>query len=121
MIGYCNIFCTLDGSKEVRPNPNRPDDRRSHTKRKVTKKRIEQVSKPVALHGKGLNRVEVMPLFRNSHAVAVQGLRMLDYVWMCQLDEAKGFKLHKDYRTKKSAATFVHHIAQAEREKVGVA
>ena len=65
-----------------------------------------------------LNLSHVAPLFRNAHAVALPGRALSDYLWLCQLDVAKGLQLPREYLTVRYAKTFLHHIAQAERDRV---
>ena len=65
-----------------------------------------------------MNLSDVAPLFRNAHAVALHGRALSDYLWLCQLDVAKGLQLPMEYLTVKYAETFLHHIARAERDRV---
>ena len=105
---------TVDDSKD---GSSKPGGRKNHTKKNITKTK-ERAKNPVTFHGKGPDHGELVPLIRNAHAVTLHGLRLSDYVWLCQLDEAKGLKIRMEYKKKKSATTFIHYIAQSEREKV---
>jgi hypothetical protein len=44
-------------------------------------------------------------LFRNTHAVAKNN-SFKDFIWLCELDEAKGLSIGKTYRNPKAAKTF---------------
>ena len=55
-------------------------------------------------------------LFRNAHAVAVQGRPISDYVWMANLDKKKGLDVGETYLTPKYANTFQEAIADYERD-----
>ena len=65
-----------------------------------------------------MNLSDVAPLFRNAHAVALHGRALSDYLWLCQLDVAKGLQLPMEYLTVKYAEMFLHHVARAERDRV---
>ncbi|XP_072030697.1 zinc finger protein 862-like [Amphiura filiformis] len=56
--------------------------------------------------------------FRNVHAIAMHCRPFTDYIWMNELDGYKGLKIGPEYKSDKTAATFAHHIAEVEREKV---
>ena len=57
-------------------------------------------------------------LFRNAHAVARHSRPYRDFVWMCTLDNVKGVQIGNTYRNDKQCATFIHHIAQAQRDEI---
>ena len=58
-----------------------------------------------------------MMQFRTAHAIAKKGRPFSDFVWQCNLDEAKGLDVGNLYRNRKQAHTFIHHIAEAQREQ----
>ena len=58
------------------------------------------------------------PLFRISHALAVNARPFTDYVWHCELEEAMGVSISKDYRNDKAARMFTKYIAEVERRKL---
>lgn len=60
-----------------------------------------------------LGRVE--NIFRTCHAIAKSGRPFTDLGWMCKLDDMKGVDIGSVFRNDKSARTFVHFIAEAER------
>ena len=37
---------------------------------------------------------------------------------MCTLDDMKGVRIDNTYRTDKQCATFIHHIAQAQKDEI---
>ena len=41
-----------------------------------------------------------------------------DFIWLCELDEAKGLSIGKTYRNPKAAKTFCSNIAQSERNSL---
>ena len=57
-------------------------------------------------------------LFRNAHAIARHSRPYTDFVWMCTLDDMKGVQIGNTYRNDKQCATFIHHIAQAQRDEI---
>ncbi|KAJ8038365.1 hypothetical protein HOLleu_15763 [Holothuria leucospilota] len=56
--------------------------------------------------------------FRNVHGLCKKGRPYTDYTLLCDLDEAKGMDIGKQYRTDKKAAEFATSIAEAERERM---
>ena len=87
------------------------------TKKKLARRTL-QSDEPKTANRNVVNLNDVTPLFRNTHAVALHGRALSDYVWLCQLDVAKGLQLPREYMTVKYAKTFLHHIARAERDRV---
>ena len=87
------------------------------TKKKLAR-RTRQPDEPKTTDKNVVNYNDVAPLFRNTHAVALHGRALSDYVWLCQLDVAKGLQLPREYLTVKYAKTFLHHIARAEKDRV---
>ena len=57
-------------------------------------------------------------LFRNVHAMAKHGRPFTDFVWMAQLDEAKGLDVGSTYRTDKSAQVFTNFVAEVSLFRV---
>ena len=57
-------------------------------------------------------------LFRNCHAIGKKGRPFTDYVWICLLDQLKGVDIGTTYLNDKSAAIFMHHIAEVAREEL---
>ena len=57
-------------------------------------------------------------LFMNAHAIARHSRPYTDFVWMCTLDDLKGVQIGNTYRNDKLCATFIHHIAQAQRDEI---
>lgn len=51
-------------------------------------------------------------LFRNAHAISKKCRPFTDFVWLCNLDEAKEIDIGKTYRTDKYAQVFSHYIAK---------
>ncbi|KAJ8300350.1 hypothetical protein KUTeg_021869, partial [Tegillarca granosa] len=67
-----------------------------------------------------LNKAEydkVSLRFRNAHAIAKHDKSFKDFIWLCNLDEAKGLDTGVTYKNDKSARLFVKHIANVETEK----
>ena len=50
-------------------------------------------------------------LFRNAHD-------HIQTVWMCTLDDMKGLQTGNTYRNDKQCATFIHHMAHAQRNEI---
>ena len=59
-----------------------------------------------------------MMQFRTAHAIAKKGRPFSDFVWQCNLDEAKGLDVGNLYRNEKQAQTFIHHIARRRGSKI---
>ena len=57
-------------------------------------------------------------LFMNAHTIARHSRPYTDFVWMCTLDDMKGIQIGNTYRNDKRCATFIHHIAQAQRDEI---
>lgn len=57
-------------------------------------------------------------LFRNTHVLAKNNNSFKDFIWLCELDEAKGLSIGKTYRNPKAAKTFCSNIAQSERNSL---
>lgn len=57
-------------------------------------------------------------LFRNAHGVAKNNRPISDYVWLCDLDEAKGVLGNKStYRNEKACREFIRNIAQVTSDE----
>ena len=57
--------------------------------------------------------------FLGTHfAIAKHSRPCTDFVWMCTLDDMKGVQIGNTYRNNKQCATFIHHIAQAQRDEI---
>ena len=56
--------------------------------------------------------------FKTVHYLGKKARPFTDYAHMCALDESKGLAIGQQYRNDKSAATFSHFIAEAERRKI---
>ena len=57
-------------------------------------------------------------LFRNCHSLAMKNRPFSDFVWMCELDQAKGLHTGKTYLNEQSAKEFTKYIANTERQKL---
>lgn len=57
-------------------------------------------------------------LFRNGHTVSKKLL--VDYWWLCDLDEVKGLAIGATYRNSKACGTFTKYIATAAQNQVAV-
>ncbi len=68
------------------------------------------------LHAKEFSKMSI--LFRNAHALAKYRRPFSDFVWLTNLDEAKGLKVGQTYRNEKACRTFTKYIAQNASEKV---
>ncbi|XP_023933505.1 zinc finger protein 862-like [Lingula anatina] len=55
--------------------------------------------------------------FRNIHAVLKNRKSFRDYMWLCDLDEAKGLEPGETYRNQKAAKNFAQSICDTERKK----
>jgi hypothetical protein len=65
------------------------------------------------------NKLEQLKmLFMSAHALAKHTRPFTDFVWQCALDEVKGLNIGHTYRNDKSAQSFIHAIAQTERQKL---
>ena len=58
------------------------------------------------------HREQLVLKFRNAHALAKKTIPFTVYVWMNVLDKKKGLDVVPQYLNIKSAAIFVHHIAE---------
>ena len=58
--------------------------------------------------------------FRNSHMISMKGRAFTDYLYLCDLDEAKGLDIGtcSTYRTDKAAKNFTYYIAETERNRI---
>lgn len=50
-------------------------------------------------------------LFKKAHAMAKQCWPFTDYVWLCQLDNAKGLDIGTSYQNNCTAQVFIQFIA----------
>lgn len=57
-------------------------------------------------------------LFRNVHVVVKNNRLLRDYVWLCQLDKAKGIDLGETYLDKKAAIVYTTAIIESEKRTV---
>lgn len=53
-------------------------------------------------------------MFRTCHALVKNNRPLIDFNWLCQLDEMKGLKIGNTYRNSSSAKTFIEAIAENE-------
>ena len=56
-------------------------------------------------------------LFRNVHAFVKKNRPLRDYIWLCQLDKAKGVDLGDSYLNDKTVMNFTKTIAESARRK----
>ncbi|XP_033726657.1 zinc finger protein 862-like [Pecten maximus] len=61
-------------------------------------------------------RNQMTHLFRNAHAVLKQNKPLSDFVWHCDLDQAKGLDIGTTYRNAKAVLTFARSIANVEKK-----
>ncbi|XP_014675266.1 PREDICTED: zinc finger protein 862-like [Priapulus caudatus] len=62
---------------------------------------------------------KLLLLFRTVHALSRAGRPYSDFVWMAQLDQAKGLDTGSTYLNSNSAKEFAKYIAKAELNKIG--
>lgn len=55
-------------------------------------------------------------LFRNAHAIAKQNRPLSDYKWLCEIDMAKGLEIGTTYINEHAVRSFIHSIAQVEKD-----
>ena len=67
------------------------------------------------------NYTKMSYMFRNAHAIAKHHKSFKDYVWMCDLDKAKGLETGDTYQNDKQAKIFIENIASVESKKTRVA
>ena len=63
------------------------------------------------------SRAQLSIKLHNTHAVAKQGRPFNDYIYLSELDEAKGLDVGTAYRNVASFCKFLESIAAAERQK----
>ena len=56
--------------------------------------------------------------FHTAHALAKKARPFADFVWMCDLDQAKSVDIGNTYRSDKQLHTLCHYIAEVERLKL---
>ena len=54
---------------------------------------------------------KMLVLIRNAHALAKQNRPLSDFVWHCDLNQAKGIEIGHTYHNVKACATFIDSIA----------
>jgi hypothetical protein len=59
---------------------------------------------------------KIFILLRSAHAIAKERQLFTDFIWMCQLNEAKGLDVGATYRNDIACRNFIHHIAEEARD-----
>ena len=64
------------------------------------------------------DREKMRLMFRNAHAVAKHNRPIADFVWLNDLDQAKGYTVSDTYRNEKAGGVFIDNIADIERSQM---
>lgn len=64
------------------------------------------------------NSEKLGKLFRTAHALAKHNRPFTDFVWQCELDEAKGINIGPSYRSHVKCKEFTMAIGEIERKKI---
>lgn len=66
---------------------------------------------------KSVDKNRLCNLFRNAHAIAKKNRPLSDYVWLCEVDKAKGLEIGQTYINEKAPLKFIQSIAEVETAK----
>ena len=118
--GTCKVSPWITGTKNYRSSTVKDHEESDLHKMAV------RASKPIELSEAGqsliklneLQRAQISKLFHNVHALVVKHKSFLDYIWMCDLDQAKGIDIGASYRNDKEAKLFATYIAKRVRNEI---
>ena len=123
---YCTEFAeirTLEfitGCKSYKSDSiKKHEDSKQHD-RSLAKFKAQQLPKSQSAASKIVRKLnssiihKLTKMFRNCHALVMNNRPFSDFLWMCDLDEAKGLELLSTYRTTKYCQNFVKAIADVE-------
>ena len=63
-------------------------------------------------------REDLETKFRNVHAIAKNNRPISDYIWLCELDRAKGLSVGQTYANETAARDFLGEIAGIQQDKL---